>query len=872
MNWIMRVFARRRLYRDLSEEIEQHIAERVDALVESGAPRSEAIHIARREFGNATLIAEQGREVWQWPIFDSLLFDLRYAARQLIRQPSFAVIAVLILGIGIGANTAVFSIVDRLLFEPLPLRSPDRLVWVINWDVPGLSGRTSQVSTYEALEKMESFEETTTYEAFFARSSYKLAGDRLEPDRVSGVMVPANFFPILGVKPFLGRTFTEEECLRDGPGAVMLSYDLWVRRYSADPKIIGRQMRVNDRAATVVGVLPASFDFGQIFAPGNKIEVYLPVIFDVVRNWGNTMAILGRLKPGISLESAQAEATGVIEHQQQERPEFGPPGSYNAILKPFQQSVTGTMHRPMMLLWGAVILVQLIVCVNLSTLQLGRATARRKEMALRGALGAGRFRLARQLLTETSILALAGGALGVGLAWIAVWGVRQFQAVGIPLLQTVEIDERVLSLAAGVTILTALALCVAPVLAVTRGNLNDSLKEGGRGAHPGFDHPFARTVLVVSEICLACLLVVGAGLLIFSFLKVLDVDLGFRTGQTYALRVDAGPRIDTQEKFENYMRQLIAAAREVPGVAAASVSDALPFDSNRSWVVRAKGQRPEDAIGASLIKVVGPGLLETMGTPIRSGREFTDYDDSRGRPVALINETLAHRLWPDQNAVGQFLQVAGTEREVVGVVADVHHLSVEEPSGQEFYLPVLQFRSMSPSLVVRTSRSFREVAPALRRELTKVAPDLPTNRFRPLAQIVDRAVSPRRFFVKLLGGFALIALLLAAIGIYGVVNYSVTRRTPEIGIRMALGASGSRILTGVVGETMRLAIAGVVLGLMGAVALSSLLASLVFGVSPTDPWALLAAALVVLAVSVLAGLLPAVRAARVSPMHALRNG
>ncbi|MFZ0426650.1 MAG: ABC transporter permease [Acidobacteriota bacterium] len=871
MNWILRIFARRRLYRDLSEEIEQHLEERIDALIEGGTPRSEAIHIARREFGNATLIAEQSREVWQWPIFDSLLFDLRYAVRQLIRQPSFAVIAVLILGIGIGANTVVFSIVDRLLFESLPLRSPDRLVWVINSDTPGLSGRTSQVSTYEALEKMASFEETTTYEAFFARSSYKLAGDQLEPDRVSGVMVSANFFPFLGVKPFLGRAFTEEECLKDGPGAVMLNYDLWVRRYSADPKIVGRQMRVNDRAATIVGVLPASFDFGQIFAPGNHMEVFLPVIFDTLRDWGNTMAILGRLKPGVSLESAQDEATGVIERLQQERPEFGPPGSYHAILKPFQQSVTGTLHRPMMLLWGAVLLVQLIVCVNLSTLLLARATARRKEMALRGALGAGRFRLARQWLTETSVLSLSGGALGVGLAWLAVWGVRQSQAVGIPLLRTVDIDGTVLGLAAGVTILTALALCIAPVVAVARGNLNDSLKEGGRGAHQEFDHSFARTVLVVSEICLACLLVVGAGLLILSFLKVLDVDLGFTTQRTYALRVDPGPAIDTQEKFENYMRQLIAAAREVPGVAAASVSDALPFDSNRSWVVRAREQRPEDVI-AALVKVVGPGLMETMQTPILSGREFTNHDDGRGRPVALINETLAHRIWPDEDAVGQFLQVFDTAREVVGVVADVHHLSVEEPSGPEFYIPVLQARSMSPSLVVRTDRSFSDVVPALRRELAAVAPDLPTNRFRPLSRLVDRQVSPRLFFVRLLGGFALVALLLAAIGIYGVVSYSVQRRTPEIGIRMALGASGGRILKGVVGETMKLALVGVVLGLVGAVALSSLLASLMFAVSPTDPWALLAAALVVLAAAALAGFLPALRAARVSPIHALHNG
>ncbi len=495
--------------------------------------------------------------------------------------------------------------------------------------------------------------------------------------------------------------------------------------------------------------------------------------------------------------------------------------------------------------------------------------ARRKEMALRGALGAGRFRLARQLLTETSILSMLGGALGVGLAWIVVWGVRRFQAVGIPLLRTVEINETVLLLAAGVTILTALALCITPVVATIRGNLNDSLKEGGRGAHQGFDHPFARTVLVVAEITLACLLVVGAGLLIRSFLKVLDVDLGFTTQRTYALRVDAGAGIDTEEKFDTYIRQLIATARGVPGIAAASVSDALPFDSNRSWFVRAKGQPPEDGDGA-LVKVVGPGLLETMGTPILSGREFTDYDDSRGRPVALINQTLARRFWPGQDPLGQILLVGDTEREVVGVVADVHHLSVEESSGPEFYIPVMQIRSMSPSLVIRTSRPFRDVVPALRRELTQVAPDLPTNRFRPLSRLVDRAVSPRRFFVRLLGGFAIIALLLAAIGIYGVVGYLVTRRTPEIGIRMALGASRGRILMGVAGETMRLALVGVVLGLAGALALSSVLGSLLFAVSPTDPWALLVGALVVLAASVLAGLLPAFRAARISPMDALR--
>ncbi len=867
MNWIRQIFTRRRVYGDLSEEIQQHIAEKTDELVEQGLPHDQAAEAARREFGNVTSLEEQSREVWQWPTMESFLFDIRYALRQLRRQPTFTLVAVLILALGIGANTAVFSVIDTLLLEPLAFHAPKRLVWIINHDTPGLSGRTSTVATYEALTRMQSFEEMTTYEAFFARSSYKLTGDNREPDRVVGVMVPANFFPFLGVAPLLGRTFTGAECQKNGPGAAVLSYALWQRRYSSDPGVIGRTVVVNDRSATIVGVMPPSFDFGAVFAPGVHVDLYMPVIFDEVRNWGNTMAILGRLKPGVPLAAAQAEAGAVIDQQQRDHPEFG--DYYGAILKPLRESVTGSVRRPMLTLWVAVGLVLLIVCVNLSNLLLARAAGRRKEVALRGALGARRGRLVRQLLTESFVLSLLGGGLGVAFAYGAVNYVRRLEGLSIPLLKTAQINAGALGVAVGVTILTTLLFGLAPAFTIARGDFGAALKESGRGSSEGRDHRFTRSLLVVSEVALACVLLVGAGLLLRSFQFLLNVDLGFQPERTYALRIDAGRDIDNAEKFLAYMRRLMAAARDVPGIEAASITDAVPLDSNRSWGVRAKGQRPEDTFGA-LVKIIGPHLFETMRTPLIAGREFTDHDDTTSRPVAIVNETLAKRLWPGQDPLRCTLIVNQEERQVVGVVADVRHLSVEESAGPEFYLPILQTDTMSPSLVVRTSRPFADVAPGLRAALAEAVPDLPTGNFRPLQQLVDRAVSPQRFFVDLLAAFAAAALALAAIGIYGVISYSVASRTPEIGIRMALGASSGRIRAGVVGDTLRLALAGGAIGIAGAVALSSLLASLLYGVSPSDPWTYAGAASILLLVALAAGFIPAFRASRISPMKALR--
>jgi predicted permease len=613
--------------------------------------------------------------------------------------------------------------------------------------------------------------------------------------------------------------------------------------------------------------MPPTFDFGSVFAPGIQIEIYMPAVFDVLREWGNTMAAIGRLQPGMRLEAAQTEAKEVIDRQQQDRPEFG--SNYNAILKPFHESVIGDAGRSILTLWTGVGLVLLIVCVNLSSLLLARAATRRKEIALRAAIGAGRGRLARQLLTESLVLSALGGGLGVAFAYAAVDYVRRVENLSIPLLKTVTIDTGALGIALGVTVLTALLFGLAPAIAAVRGNLDDALRGGGRGSSEGRDHRFVRSILVVSEVGLACLLLIGAGLMMRSFLHVLDVDLGFGTERTYTLRVDAGENTDSMEKFSAYMRQIVSTARAVPGIAAASITDAVPLDSNRTWGVRAKEQPPDQYHGA-LVKMVGPGLMETMGTPIIAGREFTEFDDDQSVPVALINQSLAEILWPGKDPLSGILMNSGKELQVVGVVADVRHLSVEGASVPEFYLSVLQQETMSPSLVVRTDRPFADVAPGLRVAFADLVPDLPTTTFVPLQQVVDRALSPRRFIVNLLVAFAAAAIVLAAIGIYGVISYSVARRAAEIGIRKALGASRARIRAGIVGHTLLLAISGIAIGGVSAVAFSSLLASLLFGVSPRDPWSFVGAGTVLLLVAVAAGFIPAFRASRISPMAALR--
>lgn len=868
MNLLTRLFGRRRLFDDLAEEIRQHLEQRTDELVAQGMSRDEAAAAARRSFGNVDALEERGRDVWRWPLIEDFLFDVLYALRQLRRQPVFTAVAVSLLAVGIGANTAVYSLIDQLILEPLPFRSPERIVAIINQDSPSLSNRTSTVATYEALERMQTLEDSTYYEAFFERGSFKLTGDG-QPARVTGVMVPGSFFSFLGVAPLLGRTFTEEEVQPNGPSAVLLSHRLWQRRFSSDPDIVGRRLEVNDRAATIVGVMPPEFDFGSVFSPGTDIGVFVPAVADVIRNWGNTISILGRLKPGVTMEAAQLDANAVIERQKAERPDLG--RVYAGIVRPLDQTIRGTVRQPLLTMWAGVVLVLLIVSVNLSNILLARASTRQRELAVRGALGAGRTRLLRQLITESFALSAIGGGCGVVLAYGAVAVARNLDGLSVPLLKTVEIDAGALGAASAITAATAVLFGLAPAVAGTRRDVFGVLKgNGATGASDAGRLPL-RSTLVVAQVALACVLLVGAGLLLRSFLRVLDVELGFETERTYALRIDPGGDIDIEQEYVAYIGAILSTARTVPGVESAAITDAVPFGSNRSWAVSDESAATDPEWVGALVKAVSPGLFETMRTPLIAGRDFDDDDDGGSPPVVIVNRTLAERLWPGQDPLRQSLRFFNrSTRQVVGVVADVRHLTVEESSGPEFYVPLIQMISTSPSLVIRSERPIAEVAPRLRSALTEIVPGLPTEGLLPLQEFVDRAVSSRRFFMSILTAFAGVAIVLAAVGIYGVISFTVTRRTREIGIRIAIGAPSGRIRRGIVHETLRLALVGSAIGFPAAIVAAYYMSSLLYDISPGDPWTYAGAGSILLLVSGAASFLPAARASRISPTTALR--
>lgn len=512
---------------DLDAEVASHLALAIEEHLRRGLTPEEATRQALVRFGGVAQAKEQHRESRGLPALDVLLQDLRYTLRSLRRDRGFAAVAVLILALGIGANIAVFSVVNTILLRPLPFRDPQRLVWMAsNRGVGGLSAVTYTVGAYEEFERHNrSFQEVTAYQPFFGSSEYKLTG-RGEPQQFTAVMVAENFFPMLGIKPLLGRLFTPEECRKGGRPAVMLSEFLWRRQFGADPSIIGQSMVLNNRPTTIVGILPASFDFGSVFAPGARLDVFVPAVMDEIRNWGNTLAMLGRLKPGVTLGQAQAEVD-VLMPQLYAAHKSEWFWDYPTTMSGLKEYVSGRLRRSLIVLWAAVALILLIVCVNLSNLLLARAAARGKEFALRSALGAGRMRIVRQLLTESLVLASAGAVLGLGIALGVTWYLARQGSIALPLLSTIRVDGAALAWTVLVAGAAAGLFGLAPSLKITGGNLQDALKESGHGVSAGRRHDRLRAVLVVSEVALACMLLVGAGLLLRSFLRVLDVDLGF---------------------------------------------------------------------------------------------------------------------------------------------------------------------------------------------------------------------------------------------------------------------------------------------------------------------------------------------------------
>jgi predicted permease len=855
---------RRRL---LWEEMEFHIESMAHDLIAQGMSETEARAAAHRKFGNMTQKSEEACSTWIARWVADLTQDLRQSFRGMRRDAGFTAFTILIAGLGIGASSTVFSVVNALLLRPLPFRDPGRLVFITNGD----DWTNTQAEHYSDLRELnQSFSDLAGF-AGWGVGDRQLTGTG-EPERLTSVPVTGNFFAVLGVQPAIGRSFTAAECQGrySAPPAMLLSYSFWRRRFAADPNVVGRKLTLNNNPVTVVGVLPASFDFGSVFAPGTLIDIFVPwPLTDKTKPQGNTMKIVGRLKPGATVRGAQAELTMLGKQLESRHPER----NYIApLLVPLAQRVSGGVRPALFVLACAVGVVMLIVCANLSNLQLARFNTRQKEMAMRAALGAGRSRLLRQMLTESVALSCCGAVLGLVLAVAGTHELAHLHAFNLPLLASVRIDGSALLFTLLAAVASGVLFGLLPALQVSAFSLREGLQYAGRGSSGGKRHAWVRDGLVVSELAFACILLVGAGLLIRSFLRVLDVNPGFQPERAAALRIDPSFRISGFAQQNSFIDEVLNRARSVPGIVAAGITDVLPLRDDRSWAVSAvgqvygKGHYPPEPF----IRVVSDGYFEAAGIPLRLGREFTERDRASSERVLVVNETLARTLWPGQNPVGQMVTTDGGRR-VVGVVGDVRHAALETAGGSEMYLPMRQTGDYAAmQLVVRTALPAESLAAGIRTALRPIDPNLPVREFVTFQDLVDRAVSPRRFLVLLLAGFAAFALILASLGIYAVISFSVSQRVQEIGIRMALGASATDLQRRIVLRTLGLAALGLALGMTASRVLSSVLGSLLFGITTGDPVTFIEVGALLIAVAVVAGYVPARRASRIDPMVALR--
>jgi len=871
---------------DVTEELRFHLEAKAEDLIRLGWSRNEARQEAERQFGDVRIVQQIGERLGEKmerrkrfsDYRNEFGRDVRYTLRSLRNNPGFAAVAILVLALGIGVNAAVFSVVNTLLLRPLPFPDSQKLVWFSGGKSlatrirasAGLSAQTYTVDAYEEFKRnTQSFQAVTSYQTFYSSVQYKLTG-RGEPQQLVTVEVADNFFSTLGVQPALGRDFTKEECQKGGRPAVLLSYYFWKNQFAADPSIVGKDLSVNGKAVTVVGVLPASFDFGGVFAPGMKVDVFVPAVMDFWRTWGNTLAIVGRLKPGVSVAQAQDEADRVFPNLKMIHPDWYE--DYASDLTTLKDHVSGKLRRSLVVLWFAVGMILLIVCVNLSNLQLSRAATRSKELAMRRALGASRSRIIRQLLTESMVLSIAGAGLGLCFAGAIVFYLAHQASITLPLLTTIRLDGASLGWTLLVALTAGILFGLAPAFKLSGTDLQTALKDNGSGMAAGRSHERFRAALVVSEIALACILMVGAGLLLRSFLRVLDVDLGFEPSHAASMQVDYddGGKLDNRGPILQEMLRRVSA---LPGVDSAGISDMLPLDRNRTWGLAAVGTDSKDRDTQAFVYVVTPGYIPTLGMRIRAGRDFNWTDTPKTQHVVIINEAAARREWPGQDPVGKLAE--GIEKNpvrVIGVIADVRESSLEVVSSPEVYVPMTQNADAEgATLVVRTRVAPESLAASVLTTLRSLNPGQPAAEFKPLQSLVDHAVSPRRFFVLLVTIFAGLGVLLAALGIYGVISYAVTQKTQEIGVRMALGASAARVLRDVLADTLRLTLAGIVLGTAASLVVARLIASLLFSTSPWDVRTFLTMGAALLTVALISGYIPARRASHVSPMRALRN-
>ena len=799
-----------------------------------------------------------------------MLTDLRYGLRLLLRAPGFSLVAILALAIGIGANTAIFSVVNTLLLEKLPYADADRLAIVWEHNLPR-DRRNNVVSPGNFIHWREMNQVFQDIAAVGPTFNVTLTGDG-EPEELPMQLVSAQFFPIVGVQPGMGRWFTMEED-RPRSRVAVISDRLWRRRFGADPNILQRPITLQGNPYNVVGVMPPGFSFLD-----KRAELWLPVGFPAEARTprGRWLSVVGRLKPGVSLNQADADMKRVAGDLTQRFPEFNT--GWSARVVGLREQLTGDVKPALFVLLGAVAFVLLIACANVANLLLARATARQRELAVRAALGAGRARLVRQLAAESLVLATAGGAAGLLLAWWALHFLRVVASEQLPVqrLESVGIDGRVLLFTAAASLLSGIVFGIVPALSAAGSALTDALKEGGRTGS-GARGKRARSAFVVIEIALALVLLVGAGLMVRSFARLLDVNPGFDPERTMTMRLNLpGVRYDSDAKSMQFFDRLFTGIDALPGVRAAGAISFLPLaglGSATSYVPVGLPAPPRGQEPVADVRVIDHNYLSAMGIPLLRGRLFNPLDENDAKNRVVVNETLARKHWPNEDAIGKKVKISWSddrEDEIIGVVGDVRHTSLDAAARPTTYWPYKRNVYSTMTIAVRTSGDASPVVNSIVSLVRQQDPLLAVSDIQTMDEVMAESVAQRRLTTMLLGIFAGAALLLAAVGIYGVIAYSVTQRVQEIGIRIALGAQSSHVLRMIVGQAAWLAAAGIALGAAGAFLLTRLMAGLLFEVQPTDPVTFAAVALVLGGVALLASYVPGRRAMRVDPVVALR--
>jgi len=839
---------------------------------------NEEIGYCRLAIAECAAASQRGSRIRQSPIgnrkfrgvMNILLKDIRYSLRLMIKKPGFTVVALIALALGIGANTAIFSIVNAVLLRPLPYAEPARLVSAESMNSLNPQREIDGVSPadfWDWKDQTQAFEQLA---ALSGGGGFSLR-DADQPDTFNGARVSYNFFQTLGVQPFLGRTFSPEDGDTGAPETVVLSYRLWMRRFGGDPAVIGKTFNSVDGGTIVIGIMPPDFKFPSY------AEVWTPLARNSseMRNRSNRyFSALGRIKPDQTIESAEAELITIAGRLEAEHPQSNK--GWTAHLRPLRESLMGSTRTPLLILLGAVACVLLIACTNVANLLLARAATRKKEMAIRLALGAGRPRLMRQLLTESVVLGLAGGAVGL---LIAAWGLDLLISI-LPLTEAyqfpveIRIDRAVMFFTLAVSVLTGIVFGLAPAWQASRPDVSEWLKEGGRaGSGPG--HQRTRSALIIGEIAVALVLLIGAGLLIQSFVRLTRVDLGYDPNRLMTMWVSAPfSRYPNDEAKARFYKRLLEQVSQVPGADGVTVSSEAWFGFlNFQFNIE---DEPLPAGDATVrYSAVAPGYFNVLKSQLRAGRDFDDHDDARSPNVAIVNETLARRYFPDSNPIGRriVLGYLGRRlvREIVGVSADIKQEELGSPTKPEMYVPYQQLPWFGVALIIRSAGLDQiSLRKDVQQAIWQVDKNLPVSTPETLDHHLANLVAEPRLYTLLLAVFAAVALVLASVGIYGVISYSVTERTHEIGVRLALGAEARNVVLLIVRQGMVLALIGVALGLGAAFALTRVMSSLLFGVSATDPLTFMIVSVLLAGVALGACFVPARRATRVDPMIALR--